>query len=123
MPSVPGLLRRLQMHSVMINADRCPDDVRLSDLEPLFVRKVCGHRSVRPLCDDTRAPASKGTGHETPSLPPLPRPTAPLVEMAKAAEAVQDGRICIELINPPILDTRRGRSTLGNECGPRLVDS
>jgi hypothetical protein len=55
--------------------------------------------------------------------PPLPRPTAPLVEMAKAAEAVQDGRICIELINPPILDTRRGRSTLGNECGPPLVDS
>jgi hypothetical protein len=31
-------------YSVMMNADRWSDDVRLSDLEPLFVCKACGHR-------------------------------------------------------------------------------
>ena len=32
---------------------------RLSDLEPLFVCKVCGHRGgdVRPLLDETQAPS------------------------------------------------------------------
>jgi len=29
-------------HSVAISADRWPDDVRLSDLEPLFVCQACG---------------------------------------------------------------------------------
>jgi hypothetical protein len=38
-------------HSVVIDSDRRPDDVRLSDLEPLFVCQACGHRGadVRPL--------------------------------------------------------------------------
>lgn len=38
-------------HSVTISADRWPEDVRLSDLEPLFVCQVCGHRGadIRPL--------------------------------------------------------------------------
>jgi hypothetical protein len=46
-------------HSVIIGADRWPDRVRLSDLEPLFVCKVCGHRGadVRPLFE----PAIMGT--------------------------------------------------------------
>jgi hypothetical protein len=37
-------------HSVPIRGDQWPDDVRLSDLEPLFVCKVCGHTGadVRP---------------------------------------------------------------------------
>lgn len=37
-------------HSIAISADRWPDDVRLSDLEPQFVCKACGHRGadVRP---------------------------------------------------------------------------
>ena len=37
-------------HSIAISADQWPDDVRLSDLEPLFVCKVCGHRGadIRP---------------------------------------------------------------------------
>jgi hypothetical protein len=38
-------------HSVVIDADRWPDHVRLSDLEPKFTCKACGHRGadVRPL--------------------------------------------------------------------------
>jgi len=47
-------------HSVKISADRWPDDVRLSDLEPVFVCKACGHRGadVRPLFEQART----GTG-------------------------------------------------------------
>jgi hypothetical protein len=43
-------------HSVVMGADRWPDDVRLSGLEPLFVCKVCGHRGadVRPLFEPAR---------------------------------------------------------------------
>jgi hypothetical protein len=43
------LLRRLQMRALdffPMNADPWPDDVRLSDLEPLFVCKACGHRGA-----------------------------------------------------------------------------
>jgi hypothetical protein len=38
-------------HSVTIGADRWPDEVRLSDLEPRFTCRACGHRGadVRPL--------------------------------------------------------------------------
>jgi hypothetical protein len=38
-------------HSVVIDADRWTDDVRLSDLEPWFTCKARGHRGadVRPL--------------------------------------------------------------------------
>jgi hypothetical protein len=48
-------------HHVEISADRWQDDVRLSDLEPLFVCKACGHRGgdVRPLFDDMRAPSRR----------------------------------------------------------------
>ncbi len=37
-------------HSVAVLADQWPDEVRLSDLEPRFVCKVCGKRGadVRP---------------------------------------------------------------------------
>lgn len=37
-------------HSIAIGADRWPDGVRLSDLEPRFVCGACGHRGadVRP---------------------------------------------------------------------------
>jgi hypothetical protein len=37
-------------HSVAINGDRWPDDVRLSDLEPRFTCQACGRRgaNVRP---------------------------------------------------------------------------
>ena len=37
-------------HSVAMNADRWPDDVRLSDIEPRFVCAACGRRGadVRP---------------------------------------------------------------------------
>jgi hypothetical protein len=46
-------------HDVEISADRWRDDVRLSDLEPLFVGRTCGHRGgdVRPLFDGNRAPS------------------------------------------------------------------
>jgi hypothetical protein len=38
-------------HSVTIDASRWPDEVRLSDLEPRFTCRACGHRGadVRPL--------------------------------------------------------------------------
>jgi hypothetical protein len=38
-------------HSIAISADRWPDDVRLSDLEPKFTCQVCWHRGadVRPM--------------------------------------------------------------------------
>jgi hypothetical protein len=37
-----------------MNADRWPDDVRLSDLEPLFTCQACGHRGadIRPCFDE-----------------------------------------------------------------------
>lgn len=37
-------------HSVAISGDRWPDDLRLSDIEPRFVRRACGTRGaeVRP---------------------------------------------------------------------------
>ena len=47
-------------HSVVIDADRWPDQVRLSDLESKFTCQACGHRGadVRPMF----APARMGTG-------------------------------------------------------------
>jgi hypothetical protein len=47
-------------HSVLMSADRWSDDVRLSDLEPLFVCQACGRRGadVRPMFE----PARMGTG-------------------------------------------------------------
>jgi hypothetical protein len=40
-------------HSVEISGDHWPDIIRLSDIEPQFVCKVCGHRGadVRPDFD------------------------------------------------------------------------
>jgi hypothetical protein len=37
-------------HSIAVNADRWPDDLRLSDIEPRFVCQACGKRGadVRP---------------------------------------------------------------------------
>jgi hypothetical protein len=48
-------------HSVVIDASRWSDDVRLSDLEPLFVCKGCGHRGadVRPLFEKRTAQAGE----------------------------------------------------------------
>jgi hypothetical protein len=47
-------------HSVGIDADRWPGDIRLSDLEPHFVSKACGCRGadVRSLFEQARM----GTG-------------------------------------------------------------
>jgi hypothetical protein len=47
-------------HSIQMSADRWPDHVRLSDIEPLFVCQACGKRGadVRGLF----APARMGTG-------------------------------------------------------------
>lgn len=43
-------------HSLVVDAGRWPDHVRLSDLEPLFICRVCGHRGadVRPLFEPPR---------------------------------------------------------------------
>jgi hypothetical protein len=47
-------------HSTTLPADRWPDHVRLSDIEPQFVCKACGKRGadVRPLFEQARM----GTG-------------------------------------------------------------
>jgi hypothetical protein len=47
-------------HSTAISGDRWPDDVRLSDIEPLFTCQACGKKGadVRP----DFAPAKMGTG-------------------------------------------------------------
>ena len=47
-------------HSVVISAERWPDYVRLSDLEPKFTCQICGLRGadVRPLFEQARM----GTG-------------------------------------------------------------
>jgi hypothetical protein len=43
-------------HSVTISAERWPDHVRLSDLEPKFTCRACGHQGadVRPLFEPAR---------------------------------------------------------------------
>jgi hypothetical protein len=48
-------------HSIEMSAERWPDDVRLSDIEPQFVCKACGKRDadVRPHFD----PARMGTAN------------------------------------------------------------
>ena len=45
--------RRRCAHAERISADRWPDNVRLSDLEPLFVCQACGRRGadIRPDWD------------------------------------------------------------------------
>jgi hypothetical protein len=52
-------------HSIAISADRWPDDVRLSDLEPKFTCQACGHRGadVRPCIDQNR-PVNRYPSHE-----------------------------------------------------------
>jgi hypothetical protein len=53
-------------HSVVIDADRWPDHVRLSDLEPKFTCRACGHRGadVRPLfAVDKPSPSSGYPAH------------------------------------------------------------
>jgi hypothetical protein len=44
-------------HSTPIIADRWPDDIRLSDIEPRFTCRSCGHRGadVRPDWDSINA--------------------------------------------------------------------
>ena len=47
-------------HSIVVDASRWSDDVRLSDLEPRFTCQVCGHRAadIRPFFEHARM----GTG-------------------------------------------------------------
>ena len=49
-------------HSVIISAERWPDHVRLSDLEPKFTCKACGHRGadVRPLFERAKMGTEAG---------------------------------------------------------------
>ena len=50
-------------YRVAISGDRWPDDVRLSDLEPLFTCQVCGQRGVdvRPDFDWDHQAARRAT--------------------------------------------------------------
>ena len=43
-------------HSVVIDAGRWGDDVRISELEPKFICRACGHRGadIRPLFEQAR---------------------------------------------------------------------
>src|SRR4051794_1175395 len=47
-------------HWTTINADRWPDDVRLSDLEPLFVCQACGTRPAELRPDFEWSKAHRG---------------------------------------------------------------
>jgi hypothetical protein len=51
-------------HSVAMNPDRWPDDVRLSNIEPRFVCAACGKRGaeVRPDFNWNKTPAG-GMGY------------------------------------------------------------
>jgi hypothetical protein len=51
-------------HSIIINSERWPDHVRLSDLEPKFTCKACGQRGadVRPLFEKSRDGNGKWLG-------------------------------------------------------------
>jgi hypothetical protein len=54
-------------HSTAISGDRWPDDVRLSDIEPLFTCQVCGQwgADVRPNFDweqEARREVAKAKG-------------------------------------------------------------
>jgi hypothetical protein len=44
-------------HGTAMNGDGWPDDVRLSDIKPMFACRVCDHRGadVRPCLDRIRA--------------------------------------------------------------------
>jgi hypothetical protein len=44
-------------HSTAISADRWPDDVRLSDIEPRFICEACGKRGADVRPDWTSAEA------------------------------------------------------------------
>ena len=58
---VPGVLVYFSdyrcSHSITLGADRWADDVRLSDLEPLFGCKACAKRGVRPDFNWDKKPA------------------------------------------------------------------
>jgi len=43
-------------HSIVVDADRWGDSVRLSDLEPRFTCKACGHHGayIRPMFEPAR---------------------------------------------------------------------
>ena len=44
-------------HSIAMSADRWPDDVRLSDIEPRFICEACGKRGADVRPDWTSAEA------------------------------------------------------------------
>jgi len=47
-------------HSIAISADRWPDDVRLSDIEPKFTCRACGRKGadVRPDFNWNKTPVA-----------------------------------------------------------------
>jgi hypothetical protein len=51
-------------HHVEVDAEHWPDQVRLSDLEPKFTCRACGHRGadVRPLFEEVRSQSACGIG-------------------------------------------------------------
>jgi hypothetical protein len=53
-PALPGCANYKCGYSIVADASRWRDDVRLSDLEPRFTCKVCGHRDIRPLFENMR---------------------------------------------------------------------
>jgi hypothetical protein len=65
-PGVRGLLVYAdyqRAHSGGISADRWPDHIRLSDLEPLFVCQACGRRGADIRPDWDLGHAAKGLPH------------------------------------------------------------
>jgi hypothetical protein len=71
-------------HSTAISGDRWPDDVRLSDVEPLFTCQVCGQRGadVRPNFSLGRSGPARGEyGRHAPG--PQTKPPAQPVGMVE----------------------------------------
>jgi hypothetical protein len=62
-------------HSTTMSADRWPDDVRLSDIEPLFTCQACGKKGadVRPDFDWAARRATRGQTRAKPDHSPLAR--------------------------------------------------
>ena len=79
-------------HSTSMSADRWPDDVRLSDIEPLFTCQVCGQRGadVRPNFSwEEEARHATISGRHTPGQPNRwPEPSA----LAKSGVRVIRGK-------------------------------
>jgi hypothetical protein len=91
-------------HSIAISGDGCPDDVRLSDIEPRFICRACGKRGadVRPdfhwnakpvgalICNMRTFPAEKAIKRDEIAARQFARADAALYGQASAIRRERD---------------------------------